>query len=311
MIFFATLNQMAYLFALIALGYLIMKLKLVPENSDSVLSKLENYIFIPALVLGIFAENFTPEKLLSSGYYLLGSLAIEIIVIPLSLLCVKLCTKDKYIQKIYLYGLCFSNFGFMGNAIISTMFPGIFLEYVIFTLVLWVIIYIWGVPVLLMGDENKKGLVQTAKNFVNPLFICVFIGAFIGLSGIRLPKFASTLITSAGNCMSPVSMLITGMIIAKMDLFKILRVKSIYVVSVLRLIVFPVIFIAVYNLAGKTFDSAFVICAVASLAMPLGLNTIVIPSAYGKDTSIASGMALISHFLSIATIPLIFSLMPA
>ena len=51
------------------------------------------------------------------------------------------------------------------------------------------------------------------------------------------------------------------------------------------------------------------ICALCSLVMPLGLNTIVIPSAYGKDTKIASGMALVSHVLSCITIPLIFLLL--
>ena len=55
-------------------------------------------------------------------------------------------------------------------------------------------------------------------------------------------------------------------------------------------------------------SKTFVICAVASLAMPLGLNTIVIPAGYGKDTTMASGMALISHVLAVITIPLIFLL---
>ena len=40
--------------------------------------------------------------------------------------------------------------------------------------------------------------------------------------------------------------------------------------------------------------------------MPLGLNTIVIPKAYDLDSTVASGMALISHLLSIGTIPLVF-----
>ncbi len=306
MIFITVLNQMIYLFSLIILGYILMKLKLVPGNSDGVLSKLENYIFIPALVLGIFVNNFTVENLSTSYWLLLGSLAIEAIVIPASMVCVRLCTKDKYIRKIYLYGLCFSNFGFMGNAIISNMFEGVFLEYVIFTLVLWVFIYLWGVPVLLMGDEGKQSIGERCKSFLNPLFVCVFLGAGIGVSGIKLPDFMKTLIVSAGDCMSPVAMLITGMIIAKMELGKILKIKSIYVVSFLRLIIFPAVFIGICLLCGKPFSDTFFICALASLAMPLGLNTIVIPSAYGKDTTVAAGMAVVSHILSLITLPIIF-----
>ena len=34
-----------------------------------------------------------------------------------------------------------------------------------------------------------------------------------------------------------------------------------------------------------------------------------VPAAYGKDTSTAAGMALVSHLLSILTIPLIFILL--
>ena len=48
---------------------------------------------------------------------------------------------------------------------------------------------------------------------------------------------------------------------------------------------------------------AALLCAVA---MPLGLSPVVIPAAYGQDTSAAAGMALISHLLSVATIPLVF-----
>ena len=49
-------------------------------------------------------------------------------------------------------------------------------------------------------------------------------------------------------------------------------------------------------------------CALVSLAMPLGLNTIVIPSALGRDTEVAAGMAVISHLLACVTIPLIFAI---
>jgi len=42
--------------------------------------------------------------------------------------------------------------------------------------------------------------------------------------------------------------------------------------------------------------------------MPLGMNSIVVPKAYGKDSTVASGMVLISHVLACLTIPFIFML---
>ncbi len=309
MILNTILQQMVFLFSLILIGYFLMRFRCVPQNAETVLSKLENYLFVPALVLSTFITNFTFDKLTSAGGLLIFSIAIELVVIPLALLCTRLLTKDRYIQKIYLYGLCFSSFGFMGNAIVHAIFPDIFLEYIIFTLVLWTLIYLWGTPSLLMPAQACQGLKGRLKNLLNPMFICMFLGIVIGLAGIRLPGFATSLIDSASACMSPIAMLITGMTIAKIDIRAVLRIKSIYAVTILRLIVFPLLFIGIYYGLGLQLPESFVVCAVASLAMPLGLNTIVIPSAYGNDTTTAAGMALVSHVLSVLTIPLIFPLL--
>ena len=264
-------------------------------------------------MLGTFIDNFTVATLSTAWRLLLSSLILAGVMIAISAGAARLCSRDKYERNIFLYGLTFSNFGFMGNAVVSALFPEIFLEYIIFTLPLWTLIYIWGAPVLLIGDSNKKmKLSQRLKSFLNPMLICMFIGMAIGLLNIRLPAFAGSAVSAAGSCMSPVAMLLTGMTLAKCDLGRILRIKSVYLVSFFRLIVYPVLFLGVGVLARATelfaFDATFYICALCSLAMPLGLNTIVIPSAYGKDTTIASGMALVSHLLGCITIPIVFAL---
>ena len=306
-VFTATLNQTAFLFLFIAVGYILSRWKFVPQNAQTVLSKLENTFFIPALVLGTFIDNFTTQTITTAWKLLLGSLALAIIAIGLSLLCVRFCSKDKYERNIYTYGLCFSNFGFMGNAVVSALFPHIFLEYLIFTLPLWTLIYLWGVPVLLMGDSTEKQtLEQRAKSFVNPMFAGMLLGVLIGLTNIPVPQFIRSAVAAAGSCMSPVAMLLTGMTIAQFNLREVLNIKGVYLVTALRLIVFPLLFLGVLVLIPM--PDVFATCAICSLAMPLGLNTIIIPSALGKDTKVASGMALVSHVLSCLTIPAIFML---
>lgn len=308
MIFTATLEQMAFLFSLIIIGYILMKLKFVPDNSNMTLSKLENYLFIPALVLSTFMGNFTLENLSKTGQLLAFSSIVAICAIILAFTITRFTSKDAYIRNITLYGLSFSNFGFMGYAIVNALFPSIAFEYVIFTLVLWVLIYVWGVPSLLMAGDEKLGIKARLKRLVNPMFICMLVGMIIGLSGVKMPLFITKLVDSTADCMSPLAMLITGMVVAKVDIKSVLKSKDVYIASVLRLLVFPLLFIGLYYLIGVTLPSAYLVSAVCSLSMPLGLNTIVIPSAYGKDTTVPSGMALVSHVLSILTIPLIFTL---
>ena len=300
-----TLNQIAFLLGFITIGYIITKLGLVPENSAETLSKLENIIFIPALVMGTFIENFTIEKIQTAWKLIVVSFLIAFIAIPLAIITSKTVTKDKYIQNIYTYGLSFSNFGFMGNAVVSNLFPDIFLEYLIFTLPLWTLIYLWGVPRLLIADPNKaQSLKDNLKSFVNPMFVGMIIGTVIGLFNIKLPAFLTSIIRVSGQCMSPVAMLLTGMVVASVSLKKTFSDYKIYIISIVRLLVFPLIFIALGYFIKM--PKTIYLCALCSLSMPLGLNTIVIPSAYGKDTTVASGMALISHIMSCITIPLIF-----
>ena len=48
--------------------------------------------------------------------------------------------------------------------------------------------------------------------------------------------------------------------------------------------------------------------ALICFATPLGLNTIVYPAAYGGETKTGASMAMISHTLSVVTIPLMYLL---
>lgn len=304
-ILLTTLNQMTVLFSLIFIGFLLAKIKAIPDNTATVLSKLENNLFVPALVFGTFVNNFTFEKIGTAGSLFGVSFIICIIMMFLAVLISRLCTRDQYIRNIYAYGLAFSNFGFMGNAVVSAVFPDIFVDYLIFTMPLWTMIYMWGVPCLLIPQENgRQTLNSRLRSFANPMFVALIIGMLIGITGTKLPEFLNTVVSVTGNCMSPVAMLLTGISVANMDIKKILSIRSIYVVTIVRLIIFPLLFIRIFKYIPM--NQTVIVCTVCSLAMPSGLSSIVVPGAYGKDTSVAAGSIIVSHLLSCITIPIMF-----
>ena len=298
---------MAFLMLLILIGYLLCKLNAVPAIGAGILSKLENNVFIPALVLGTFMKNFTLQRLNVAWQYFLGGFVLVALNIVLALFISRVMAKDDYTRKIYTYGLAFPNFAFMGNAVVSALFPDVFMEYLIFTLPFWILIYLWGVPSLLIpSDDGKRTLKDRLKTFLNPMFIGMLVGMVLGLLNPPLPSFLQNSVNTLGNCMSPIAMLLTGLTIAKIDLKATFKNLSIYAVSLVRVLVLPAI--AVVTISFLPLSEGLAICSTCLMAMPLGLNTIVIPSAYGKDTSVAAGLALISHLLSCVSIPLIFML---
>lgn len=303
-VFTSTLNQMMVLFIFMALGFFLNKKRLLPLDDSVVLSKLETYAFVPCLVFSVFYKYCTVENFRLKWTYMLYGAAIMAVSLPIGIALAKLFAKDEYLKKIYTYSFAVANFSFMGNAVVLGVFgEEILFDYMIFTLPLNLYVYSIGTASLIPTEGGKK---LSVKTFVNPIFISLILGAFCGLLSVPLSKFITTAISSAGACMSPLAMLLTGFVIGEYSLKTLAGDKKVYLASLIRLIILPAIFMAVLLLL-KT-DKAIIRVALCATAMPLGLNTVVFPAAYGGDTTPGAGMALISHLISIITIPVMFSI---
>lgn len=160
--------------------------------------------------------------------------------------------------------------------------------------------------------ENSPGILANLKNgLLKPPFMSVVIGMVLGLSGVSnfLPSFVHTALTNAGNCMGPVAMLLAGVVIGQYRFKELITLKKVYVVSLLRLIIIPLVFVSVLKLLNV--GSEIMIFALIAFATPLGLNTIVYPAAFGGDTKTGAAMTMISHVLAVITIPLMHLLLLA
>lgn len=303
-VFSATLNQMPVLFIFMAIGFLLNKKELLPRDSSAALSKLETYLFVPCLVFSVFYKYCTVDNFKQKSVYILYGTAIMAVSLVIGIFLAKLFARDGYLRKIYTYSFAVANFSFMGNAVVLGVFgERILFDYMIFTLPLNLYVYSIGTASLIPDEKGRK---ISLKAFVNPIFISLILGAVCGLCAIPLPKFMTSAVSSAGACMSPLAMLLTCFVIGGYSLKKLASDKKIYLASLIRLIILPTVFMLVL-LAFKT-DSAIIRAALCATAMPLGLNTVVFPAAYGGDTTPGASMALISHLISIVTIPVMFAI---
>lgn len=305
-VFSATLNQMFVLFTFMALGYFLNFKGILPLNTSIVLSRLETNVLVPCLVFNTFYKYCTVENVSQKWSYIVYGTIITIASIVIGVFLSKLFAKDNYLQKIYTYSFAVANFSFMGNAVVLGIFgEDTLFDYMIFTLPLCLYVYSFGTASLIPKKENESNKFSF-KVFLNPICMSMLFGAIAGLIGVPLPKFLVTAISSAGACMSPLAMILTGFVVANFSIKTLAKVKRIYLASILRLIVLPIIFVLVLKLF-KT-DSTVIMLTLCATAMPLGLNTVVFPAAYGGNTTPGASMALISHLMSIITIPIMFTL---
>lgn len=288
------------------IGFAANKMKLAPENTATVLSKLENYFFVPALIINTFMKYCTIESVTTEYKLILycGAALIIALIVSLSLSKV-FAGNDAYKRNIYKYALAFGNFSFMGNAIVpAIMGEEMLYNYMLYILPLNVAVYTWGVMILIPKDKNTGGAI---KNLLNPIFVSILIGAFLGLSGLAnsVPGFIKSTISNCSACMGPLAMILTGFVIGNYSISGLLKNKKVYIATFLRLLVLPSIFILLLHFMGANKNTLYL--TLIAYGTPLGLNTVVFPAAYGGDTSTGASMAMISHTLCVITIPIMYA----
>ena len=306
--FLATLSSMVVMFLCMLIGFVLRKKGVLPDNTATVLSKLEVNVFLPALSLTSFIKYCTVETIVSQyDVILYGCVALAISLVIGSPLA-RLFSKERNEQNIYRYFLVIANYGYLGCALADAILgpEGLYL-YMLFYMPLTVCVYTWGMNILIPQEKGQK--TNMFKRLINPAFIAVIAGLVLGLTGLGkyMPGLVTTTLGNLANCMVPVSMLLAGVIIGGFPVKELLKIKKVYIVTFLRLLVLPAVTIFLLWLLGA--DKQVLVLTLFAFASALGLNTVVFPAAYGGDTRTGASMALISNVAAVITIPLMYSLL--
>lgn len=306
---------MLNMFTLIILGFVLKKAKILPEGSDTVISRLETYAFVPALTLGNQIANCTVKNFLENYNLMFYGLTIGIVAIaiayPLSEFFVKKSNANgalAYQKQIYKYGLTFGNYGYVGNFLVLGIWgEEMFFKYLMFTFFSGLLCYAWGIYILIPKSDSSPGILKNLKNgLLKPPFLSMLAGMFLGLTGLGkyIPSFINTALNNAGKCMGPAAMILAGIVIGGYNMKELVKIKKVYWLSILRLIVIPAVFVAILHLVGASVET--IVFTLMAYAAPLGMNTIVYPAAFGGDTKTGAAMTMISSVLAVITIPLMY-----
>ena len=312
-VFGLTLNQMLVMFIFILLGLILRKGKILPKDTALALSRLETYLFVPALSFSNMMKNCNVKSFAQNSVLILYGAVLVLVAIgiayPLSRLFVRNSSQSSelaYQRNIYKYAITFGNYGFVGNFLVLGIWgsEGLF-KYQMTTLIPAIFCSAWGLYILIPKERNAG---NPLKNILTPPLIAIVLGVIAGLFGVQqyLPEFALTVLTNASDCMGPVSMILAGFVIGGYEIRGLISDKKVYVMTALRLIVIPACFMLILQLLGTSKEIMTYLLIL--FATPMGLNTIVYPAAFGGDTHTGASMAMISHTLSVITIPLMYLL---
>ncbi len=278
------------------------------------MARMETYIFVPALLLhtqmtkctvATFVEN---TNIILYGFALAAcGLVIAYLLAPLFVPKGDGSAERDYQRNIYRYAMAFGNFGFMANFLVLGVWGAdVLYQYTLFTLGFYILCYSWGLYVLVPKDRNVSLWTNVKKGLLTPPILALAAGILLGLLNVGqyMPAFLLSALESAGDCQGPVAMVLAGFVIGGYNFGELLKNGKVYVATLLRLVVIPAAMLLALKAIGA--NDLIQTLSLIVFATPLGLNTIVYPAAYGGDTKTGASMAMISHVLSVVTIPLMY-----
>ena len=298
-----TLKNVGILLVFIALGYILQHSHKFPEDAAKVISTLTTNLFLPAYTISNLCQNFTIDKI-GQKAALLGYGAIFIAAaIGLGLLLARIFGKDLFDQHSLTYAFTFPNYGYFGYPVIAGVFGAEMLaDVMIFTIPVNIACQTFGY--LLFSPERK---INWKKVILTPSILAVFIGSAIGLCGIKLPSFCIDVLNTAGNCMSPASMLLAGFVLGGFPLKDLMKGRLSYIMTAIRLVGIPALFGGVLWLLGVR--GLYLALPVMLLSMPLGLNLVVFPESMGVDASRNAKMCFVCNLFTVVVLPFTFALL--
>ena len=152
--------------------------------------------------------------------------------------------------------------------------------------------------------SKEKGLLK--KILTHPCIIAVFLGLFIMLLQIPLPRGIEQTIRYAGNANTALSMIVIGNILAEVKASEILDKKA-WWFCLVRLAIIPVTVFLICSFAG--IDEMVKQVSVVLSGMPAAATTAILAAKYDGDTHFAAKIVFLSTLLSMLSVPLLCMLM--
>ncbi len=294
--------QIGVLFLVAFVGFLIVKYRILREDDSKVISWLVAYVLSPCVIIQSFQIDFTSEKL--KGLCLAAAAAA--IAQILFAAGGRLLSGPLHFTPIERASVIYSN---CGNLIVPLVSSVLGEEWVFYTCAYMMVstVLTWTHMQSLLSRGKGSG---NLKNIIlNPNMIAIGMGLILFFTGIRIPDVLEGPIEGFGGAIGPVSMLVVGMLIGNMDLKWVFTRKRPYLISLFRLVVFPVITAVLFAFAVRMDihpDARYILLvSLLAASAPVAVMVTQITQIYDGDARYASVINVMSVIFCIISMPLI------
>lgn len=291
--------KMLLLMLTLAVGYVANKKGAMNGEFSSKLSKFLLDVTVPAVLLssGMSGEiDFAPTEILR---LFLVALALFVVVGAVAFIVPMVLRIKPDERGTYRVLLTFSNNIFMGYPAVTAFFGASAVIYpAIYSIPFNVALFCLGPMMLGAGSEKFEW-----KKCLNSGTIFSLAAVVLILIPFEMPSIVKDLCSSIGSATSPLALMIIGSNLADMPLKDIFGQKKMYILSLFRLVVQPIVCYFVIRLVVT--DAVALGCAVIVAGLPSASMANLLAAKYGGQEMLASHGVMMTTLLSSVTIPLV------
>jgi predicted permease len=296
------LNLQLQIFALMLVGYILGKRKLIDKPGRKQLNNLVMNLVLPAAIIRSFQIELTKEILVSTFMVLILSVCIQFVLIVIINRFLWNWISDSK-QKINLqYSTAINNAGAMGMVVSQAAFGQEGMLYAsIFMIPVRIMMWSYGVK---LYDSKASGKGSLKRVFTHPCVVAIFIGIacmlYQSLGGV-FPVFVQSTLNAIANCNTALIMIVIGAILAEVPLASIIDKLSL-LYSLIRLVLIPLAVFLICSLLPIS-SLAIKVC-ILETAMPAPSTMAMLAQKYEQDEGFASRLICVSTAFSLITLPI-------
>ena len=303
--FGALFYQVLTLFLLILVGWGVRRAGLFTDEVTTGVSRFLVNVALPALVIDSMQLPFDPALAregaaiaLAGGAYFAGAILFAL-VFP------RLIRARPDERAVFSFLVVFANTGFMGYPVVNAIWgeQAVFLA-AIYNLLFSLLIFTVGVLLLTGGTAGWKNV--SPRVLLSPGIVSVAVGLALFFLSVDLPEVIGGPIAMLGGLTTPLSMIVIGALLARLEPRTIFGNARVYLYAAVRLLALPLA--ALVLLRPFVADPLVLGVCVVLAAMPGATNAALFAEEYGVNPEFASQSVFITTLFCIVTIPWIAGL---
>lgn len=290
-----TAESILQLIALILAGALAYRLKLIKRESLDSLNAILMHMGLPAVLL----RSFQSDLLFNGKEMLIPTLGISVLLQLMSLLLAFVFVRKNPNANIERASIAFTNNAFIGIPLLSSIFGDIGAFYASTFNAISSLVFFSVLPAMISGSFSAKDCIRKTIN--DKVIICI-ISIILLFADIRIPECIMTPVGWLADMTTPLATIIIGCIVAYSDFSHMFSLRVIWI-TFLRMFIVPALICVALALMLDGREALLSFAVLAST--PTGSLVTIYTEEAGGNTSLSSGIFLLTTILSAVSIPMI------